>query len=473
MTSHGAAGRLHTFWSTAAWYLGGAATIQAINLVAQPAFALFLTPAEWGVAATYLFWMTAFGLVIGFQAQSALNNVRTVHGDDALPVYIRSVVPWYAVPTVVLLGLLAIAPGWWSGVLGLSAGYLALAVLNGLLFAISAMGMGHAVALGLRRRFLGLTFAVTVVPLLVGFVLVAMLADNALARILGYFCGTGVVVIYQALRASRVRVTPERALIGFGLGIVLPLLAHELVYLVLSQANRVFLSSLIDAEAAGIFAFAFSLANIAVVAATAVNSSWTPWYFEHTKSGNDARVLTTGGELLLGFSAIVGAACLVSPEGLRLITREAYADGARVLPALLVCGHLLLVFNLMANHAIYIRRTRAVLMVSASAAGISVVLNLVLIPHWTLMGAAVASLVASTWLAAAMTWIACHRLGARNLPEAAAALSVLVSGGCLALTWWAFDLAPVRLAAAGVILLGLLVVAGLRRRGSGTRPGLS
>lgn len=462
MTSHGTSGRLQTFWSTAALYLGGSAAIQASNLLAQPVFALFLSPAEWGAAATYLFWMTAFGLVIGFQAQSALNNVRLEYGEAALPRYIRSVVPWYAAPTLVLFGALGVAPDFWGRTLGLSSGYLALAIVNGVLFAVTAMGMGHAVTLGLRRRFLGLSIASTIVPLVVGFVLVALLKDDAQARILGYLVGIGVVAAYQAARAAGVRLRFERALVGFGVAIALPLLAHELSYLVISQANRVFLSSLVDQEAAGVFAFAFSLANVAVIAATAVNSSWTPWYFQQSREGENQLVRRTGAQLLLGFGAAVGVACLISPEGLRLITRAAYGGGAQVLPVLILCGHLLLVFNLMANYAIYRKRTRLVLAVSSVAAVISVVLNLALIPRWSIMGAAIASLAASAWLAAAMTWVACRLLGSPNLPGRAAVLSVLLSGACLATTMLAFEHPLLRFSAAAILLLALALV-GLRQ----------
>jgi O-antigen/teichoic acid export membrane protein len=358
------------------------------------------------------------------------------------------------------------APEFWGRTLGLSANYLALAVVNGVLFAVAAMGMGHAITLGLRRRFLGLSVASTLLPLVAGFVLVALLADNALGRILGYFLGTAAVVAYQLVRVARVRVKPDRALVAFGLAIALPLLAHELIYLVLSQANRVFLSALVDQEAAGVFAFAFSLANVVVIAATAVNSSWTPWYFQRSKDSEDERVHRTGAQLLLGFGTAVSAASLVSPEALRLITRASYDDGAVVLPALVVCGHLLLVFNLMANHAVYRQRTPLVLAVSSGAAIVSVMLNVALIPCWDIMGAAIASLGASTWLALGMIWVSCHHLRSRNLPETAAVLSMMLTGGCLAVTWWAFDYPVLRFALAAVLLvLAAIWVIRLRRRG--------
>lgn len=468
MTRTGTSGRLQAFWSTAVWYLGGAAAIQAVNFVAQPVFALFMSPEEWGVAATYVFWMTAFGLVIGFQAQSALNNVRTTHGEETLPVYIRSVLPWYALPTLLLLATLAVAPAWWGERLGLSAGYLALAVANGVLFAISAMGMSHAVTLGLRRRFVGLSLSVTVAPLVIGFALVLTLVDDALARILGYFIGTALVVLFQALRVSRARVTPQRALVGFGIAIALPLLVHELLFLVMSQANRVFLSALVDERAAGVFAFAFSLGNVAVVAATAVNSSWTPWYFEHTRAQEDERVRRTGAELLLGFAVAVGILSLISPEGLRLISRAEYADGALVVPALVIAGHLVLVFNMAANYAVYARRTGMVLVVSSGAAVVSVGLNLALIPRWDILGAAIASIASALWLAVGMMVVSCQVLGSRNLPQAASALSLLVSGGCLAVAWWAFDHPALRFTLAALLLL--LLVGAVARRLRGPRP---
>jgi O-antigen/teichoic acid export membrane protein len=446
--------RLQTFWSTAGWYLGGAAAIQLVNFLAQPVFALLMEPAEWGVTATYVFWMTVFGLVIGFQAQSALNNVRTTYGEADLPRYIATVLPWYVVPVSVLLAAIAVAPDFWARTLGISAGYLALAVGNGVLFAVSAMAMGYALTLGRRWSYLTLMLCSTLLPLALGLVLVLLMPDDrAFARILGYLAGAAVVAVAVAARASRVRVTRDRALLAFGLAISLPLLVHELLYVVMSQSNRVFLSTLVDSEAAGVFAFAFGIGNIAVVAATAVNSAWTPWYFTHTKSEEHDRVRHTGGQLVLLFGTAIAALSLVSPEALRAITRAAYWDGALVVPVLIVTGHCLLVFNVSANYAIYVRRTPLVLLVSASGCAINVVLNLLLIPRWSIEGAAIASLAAAAWLAVCMTLLSRWMLRAPNLPQAAITASLALVGGALLLELLARDQPLIRFGLAAVLML--------------------
>lgn len=460
-----ATARLQTFWSTAVWYLGGAAAIQLVNFLAQPVFALLMTPGEWGTTATYVFWMTAFGLVIGFQAQSALNNVRTTYGEARLGAYIAAVVPWYVVPVGVLVVAIGVAPDFWSRTLGLSSGYLLLAVGNGILFAVTAMAMGHALTLGKRQSYLALSITSTLLPLALGLVLVLLMpSERAFARILGYLFGSALVSLVVVLRLRRVRPVRDRALLLFGLAIAVPLLCHEVLFLVMNQSNRVFLSTLVDSEAAGVFAFAFGVGNISVVAATAVNSAWTPWYFTHTQSEENDRVRRTGSQLVLLFGTAMAALALISPEGLRLITRSAYWDGALVVPVLIVAGHFLLVFNISANYAIYVRRTPLVLLVSATGCVLNLVLNITLIPRWTIVGAAIASLAATAWLAVAMTLLSRFHLRAPNLPEAAIAGSLALTGGALVLEWAARDLVLLRFAVAAALLLAVVAVLAPRLR---------
>ncbi|MHB1173343.1 MAG: lipopolysaccharide biosynthesis protein [Lacisediminihabitans sp.] len=457
------------FWAAAAWYTVGTLAIQAANFIAQPVFANLMTPAEIGLVSGYLFWMTLMGLLIGLQLNATLNNALTTFGAAGVRGYVSTVVRLYALPTALLIAVFLVAPGFWEVQLALPRSYLLLAIANGVVFAIGNLAASHAVAMGRRRRFLALSASNTLGAIAIGLVLVLLKPeDRAMARVLGYLVAGVVVALGVALRSGRPGPF-ERRHVPFALAIALPLLVHEVLFLVANQSNRVFLLRLSGEAQTGIFSFAFSMGNIAAIAAIAINSAWTPWYFARTAAGDDEAVRVNGRRLTLLFGLGVGAVTLVSPDVIMFLAGPPYWPGARIIPLFILSGLLTFTFNFAANYVIFRRRTSMLLGISAGAVAISVGLNLLLIPQWGIVGAALATVASTTWLAGATMVVDRFVLRSRNLPYGTLLATVALASSAVAVTYAAFDLPVVRLAAAAAVGVatatwaGRLVLASRRR----------
>jgi O-antigen/teichoic acid export membrane protein len=433
------------FWGSALTYTIGALVLQGVNFVLTPVFTHVMTSAELGQSLNYLFWSTLFGILIGLQMQGTLNNVVTLYGRDRLTAFIRQVVPWYGAPTLALLVVLLVARHQWQQALGLPWEWLALAIGNGVCIAATLMAMSHAVVTGRRVRYLLITFLATVAGALVGLFLIGVMADDALARVLGYAAGSVMVVLLLVPDLLRERGRRVRGVgyLAFALPIAIPLLAHELLWFVASNANRVIVLRLESASAAGVFGFAASLGGIAALMAIAVNAAWTPWYFARTKSGATDATRSAARDLVLGFGLLMGIAILVSPEVLRLVSGREFWAGNSLVPVFIAVGTTTFVFNLGANYLIYLRRTGLVLMVSAAGCAMTLGLSVAVIRPWGPPAVAVVSYGAAAFMALS-TLVIGHRLGCRNLPQWVLAAVVLGSGALLVVAALLYNLPMLR-----------------------------
>ncbi|MBA2954879.1 hypothetical protein GON03_11120 [Nocardioides sp. MAH-18] len=453
------------FWGSALTYTIGALVLQGTNFLLTPVFTHVMTGAEMGRAVNYLFWSTMFGIAISLQLHGTLNNAVTHFGRNQLASFIRGVMPWCAVPAVALLVVLLAARGWWEDALGLPWTWLVLAVGNGVCIAASMMAIAQAVVTGRRVRYLLLTFLATVGGALVGLVLIGLLTDDALARVLGYVAGSVMVVavLVPDVLGGSGRGGRVRGYLPYALPIALPLLAHELLWQVAGNANRVIVLRLENATEAGVFAYAATLGGVAALTAAAVNAAWTPWYFANAKAGADAATQRAARELIGGFGLLMTIAILVSPEVLRAITGRAFWGGDVIVPVFIAAGTSTFVFNVAANYLIYRRRTGLVLAVSAVGCALTLTLSVAAIEPWGATGVAVVSFLAAAVMA--LGAIAVGRvLGCRNLPQLTMAAVVVGTGGVLAGAAALADAVAVRFALAALLALLLVVLGGMKIR---------
>lgn len=456
------------FWQNALVYLGGTVAVQGISFLSQPVFGFLMTPEEYGVVANYIFWMTGAGLLVSLQLHSTLNVARSTWGESAFPRYVAGLVPVYVTAGAALLAAVLLAPGWWSERLSLSTGYLMCAVANGVFFALGLLATAHAVTLGNRARYLWLSVGSVLGPVALGLVLVVTLPDAVEARVVGYLASSGLLLVVLVARVGRQPARPVH--LGAALAVSVPLLVHELLSLVTNQSNRIFLLADAGAGPAGVFAFAFGLGSITTVAAVAVNSAWTPWFFTRSDAGDGVAVRRSATQLVWLFAMGAGAACLVSPDVLVLLTRPAFSDGALVMAAFVAIGHLGLVFNLATNHVVRHRRTGWVLATSVAACSVNVLLNVTLIPRWGIAGATVASVAAYIVLAVGAVSVVALVFDAHDLPLVQMLASCVVVLTLLGLTWLARDMLVVRWTTSALVL-GLVGTAVLRRLRESERAG--
>lgn len=435
----------------AASYFAGTVGLQAINFLAQPLFANLMPPGDVAYVAVFLFWATLFGLLISMQVGSSLNNVVSVHGVAHLRDHLNSFVTAFTLAAALLAVVALVIPQPWIDATGLSRPYVLLAVGSGWCTAVVNSGLSQAVALSRPKTYVGLSAGVVAGGVALGIALVLLLPDQrALGRILGYVVASLAVAVVVLVG---IRWQPTRRLgthLGFAVAITSPLLLHEVLSLLINQSNRIFLVHGVGNDQTGVFTFAWSMGSVVALAGTAVNNAWLPWYFRQLDAGNEREVVRQGRRVLWLVGTSTAMLILVSPEVLRLVG-HAYASGAGLIPFSVAAGLLTFVFNYASNYVIYRRRTALLLFASIPAAALSLLLNSILIVPYGLMGAAVATVLASLLLVIIVVGLNAFVLRARHLTFGGILAVVCLAGLALLATEVLLSRVDIRWVSAGAL----------------------
>jgi O-antigen/teichoic acid export membrane protein len=171
-------------------------------------------------------------------------------------------------------------------------------------------------------------------------------------------------------------------------------------YLIITWSDRYFLAHYTTLEQVGLYAIGNKIALSAGLVVGAFQVAWGPFAVSIQKEEDALR--TYANVLTLYIAGTVGIAAALSifaPEILRVLTSPAFHRASVVVP--------FLVFSVIGHGAYYIaslgvyltKRTAYIGYTTALAAVVSVACNILLIPRWGVIGAAVAS-VLSQWVSA-------------------------------------------------------------------------
>ena len=278
------------------------------------------------------------------------------------------------------------------------------------------------------------------------------------AGLAGVLIGQALAVALSAavalgLLRRDISLAPSREALRKMLAFSLPLVPAGAASFVAFYGNRGLLSTLAGLEQVGLYAVAARIAALTTLLIVGVQGALTPLvYAHHREAGVPAQL----ARFFAGFVGVALALCLAvslfAPELVAIAAAPTYAPAAALLPWLAPAA-LLAQMYIFAPGLGIARRTRTQLALTALAAGVSVGLNLLLIPGFGGLGAAIANFGASA-LFFGLWWAAGQRLyplPMRWAPLVAAlvAYAAALVLGCLADAW------PLR--AAWVLLFCTLV----------------
>jgi O-antigen/teichoic acid export membrane protein len=239
-------------------------------------------------------------------------------------------------------------------------------------------------------------------------VLVVALEQGALGVIVGSFLGT--LVVYLALIAvhrEQLGLEFSRPLLREMNRFGVPLVPAALALIAINFSDRFFLVHLADLDEVGLYEIGVRIASAMVLLLTAFRMAW-PAFAYSIEDDDEAKrtyayVLTY---LVVVASWVALALGLLAPWLVRLLATPDFYEGARVVPLLAFGGAVFAAYVVMAIGVGRAKRTQFNWVITGVAAVVNVALNLVLIPRYGMMGAAVATVAAYVTMFLGMTWYA-------------------------------------------------------------------
>ena len=239
---------------------------------------------------------------------------------------------------------------------------------------------------------------------------VVVLEWGATGLVAGNFTGT--LCVYVALLAYRheqLGLQFDRSLYREMEKFGLPLVPSALFLWTTNFSDRFFLVKLAGAAEVGLYSIGVRLASAIVLLLTAFRMAW-PAFAYSIEDDREAR--RTYGFVLtyLLFIACWAALALglLAPWLVRLLTTPEFYEGSRVVAPLAFASALYAGYVVVAIGIGRARRTQFNWVVTGAGALVNVALNLILIPPYGMMGAAVATIAAYGTMFVGMIWRAQH-----------------------------------------------------------------
>ena len=420
----------------------GSIVARVLGVLLLPLYTRYLSPSDYGLIET----LVALAAVLtALVAQGMKSAFFRFYFDSAEPERRHLVVRtafWYvmAASTVVLLLGIVLAPEVSWLLFGThDHGNLVIAAFIGLWAALNYEQMTSLFRVEQRSTaYVAATLANVAITIAATILLVVVFDKGPLGVLVGNFTGT--LIVYAALLIySRHALGMQfdrklyRAMNRFGL----PLVPSAVALWLTNFSDRFFLVKLADTHEVGLYSIGVRVASAIVLLLTAFRMAWPAFAY----SIDDDREASRTYSFVLTYVVFVCcwlalALGLLAPWILRLITTKPFYPAQNVVAPLAFgvaafAGYV--VVQIGTGRA---RRTRANWVVTGTAAALNIALNLILIPPYGRMGAAVATVASYTLLFVTMAWRA-HAVfpvpyqWRRVATVAAAAVSLTVLGKAL------------------------------------------
>ncbi len=224
--------------------------------------------------------------------------------------------------------------------------------------------------------------------------------------IVGTFTGT--LVVYFALigyRRDQLGLQFDRHLLRRMNRFGLPLVPSALFLWATNFSDRLFLVRLADTREVGLYSVGVRIASAMVLLLAAFRAAWPAFAYsiddDREAKLTYAYVLTY---LVFVTSWVATGLTLLSPWLVRWLSAPAFESASRVVGPLSFAAVALAGYIVVAIGVGRVRRTRFNWIVTGAGAGVNVVLNLILIPPYGMMGAAIATIAAFATMFAGMSW---------------------------------------------------------------------
>ena len=390
--------------------LGGLVS-RVLAVFLLPLYTRYLTPSDYGVVETLIALTTVVGIALSAGIGSAFFRFYFDSNEPAARRRVLRTSFWF-IMGMATLGLV-VGVAFASEISQLLFGTTKDAKLVAASFVGLWAGMNWTQLTNLFRveersvAFVSASVANILVTVGATLILVVALDKGPIGVIVGNFTGT--LAVYSVLvfyRREQLGLEFDRKLLRDMNRFGLPLVPSALFLWVTNFSDRIFLVKLGDTHEVGLYSVGVRIASAMVLMLTAFRLAWPAFAFS-IEDDREARrtygfVLTY---LVLLATWMATALALLSPWIVRWITSKPdYEPASRVVGPLAFSAVAFGGYIVVAIGVGRARRTQFNWVVTGAAAIVNISLNLLLIPPYGMMGAAVATIAAYTTMFAGMSW---------------------------------------------------------------------
>lgn len=367
-----------------AFFFSGMIT-SGISYLMTPVYTRMLTPEEYGQASLFLTWFQIFGIVAMFCLSYGVFNNGMSDYPEKRDEYSFSILILSNIITVAFFGIiLAIFP--------LIASVLKINIYFALLMFILCLFQPAYNFWMMRQRYeykykmvLVWSIVCAILSPLVAILLMLFFptGERLYPRLFGAECTLVVIYIgfyiFLGYKSGwKIKCKYWKQAFFFNL----PLIPHYLSTYLLGSSDKIMISFLIDDSTTAYYSVAHSIATIALIIWTAMNSSLVPYTYQKCRDNKYEDINKVALPLISLFAVGCVIVILLAPEAVRIMATSDYYQVIYVIPPIVGGVFFQVQYHLYANIVFYHKKPVLVTLGSVTAVVLNIILNYFCIKKW-------------------------------------------------------------------------------------------
>lgn len=410
----------NNYFKAGTLYLVGNFFNRGIGFLTIPIFTRILSTYEYGIVNTYTSWVSIFVSVLGLSLQMGIRVGFTDHEEfiDEFLSTINTFTLFFSIALSMIIFLIL-------NVLDLDLGMGNILIIFALLQASSqAIKNNYEEYLKFKIEYTEKTILQVLPGLLTIIISIPIILFMNTNRYYGKTITNALLLIIFAcivlIRTYKKKRTFNKEYLKIAIPVSIPIIAHSMSLTILSQSDRVMLTSLVGPSATGIYSLIYNISMAVSVIAYSLDSVWVPWFTTNLKKQHIKQINERATTYLSVMTLPIIILIMFSPEILMIISPEEYWEATTTIPLIVLASYIIFIYTLYVNVEHYYKKTKSIAFNTITAAVINIILNYFLIQLYSYNGAALAT-VFSYIIAFIM-----HYRNARKLENTIFPISILV-----------------------------------------------
>lgn len=354
---------------------------KGIAYITTPLYTRFLTPSEYGQTSVFLTWVQVFGIIAMFCLSYGVFNNGMIDYKEARDEYSFSMLVLSNIITISFTAIILIIYPYIVGLIGIDK---PLVLLMCILFFFQPAYDFFVARKRYELKYKATVFWTVLLAILsptVAIICIKQFDNHLYARLFGAE-GTLIVFyigfyIYIAIKSKgHLKVKFWKEALWFNL----PLIPHYLSTYLLGSSDKIMISRLINDSATAYYSVAYSVASVALIVWTAVNSSLIPYTYEKCEKKDYKAISAVTLPILLLFAVVCVLVIMLAPEVVKIMATSDYSEAIMVIPPIVGGVFFQVQYYIYANIVYYYKKPKYVMIASVTATVLNIILNYIFIP---------------------------------------------------------------------------------------------
>lgn len=382
------------------WQLLGKFALQGIAFITVPIFTRIMLPEEYGMYALYSSWVSLVSVIIGLQTSGAIPNARIKYPIKQYKEYLSSALSIsffsFILFSFICISLRKII----SNVLQIDSYLIFCILLQSFFNYCLDFYLTCLIQEKKSKKNAIISILVsgsgTILALL--FVLYLKIPKYS-SKIFGYLIpiiiggGYSIVLIF-----SQGKTYVNKEYYRYCSKFAIPFIFHCAAGVVFNQCDRVMLKYLESDASVGIYTISYNLGMVINVVLSVFTTTWNPFYFDMEKRKDFSQIKQKSNSYIRNFTIITICFILCSPELFKIIAPMEYWEGIKLVPIIAISFYFRFLYTFPSTFELFMEKANYFSIISIVVAIINVIGNYLLIPHLSIMGAAITTLLSNILL---------------------------------------------------------------------------